>query len=46
MPHTDTQAESFTVAWDREETEPCQRGTAGCCVDHKPAEREQGCQCW
>jgi hypothetical protein len=25
------------VATDREESEPCQKGTPGCCVDHDAA---------
>jgi hypothetical protein len=39
------------VATDREETEPCQRGTVGCCVDHDRERRttprdDEGCECW
>jgi hypothetical protein len=34
------------VAWDREDTpsEPCQRSTSGCCIDHS---RDDGdCETW
>jgi hypothetical protein len=34
------------IAWEREETEPCQAGTAGCCVDHQPGDPETGCETW
>jgi hypothetical protein len=39
------QTEEFVVAWDREETAPCQANTPGCCVDHT-ASPEHGCECW
>lgn len=31
------------TAWDRDESEPCQRGTAGCSVDHHGNE---SCETW
>jgi len=33
------------VAWGRPETDPCQRGTVGCSVDH-PAGPETKCEPW
>ena len=34
----------LVVAEDREENEPCQRNTPGCCVDH--SKTDHGCECW
>lgn len=45
------------VAEGREETEPCERGTVGCCIDHTaemkdregfrdPARRDSSCETW
>jgi hypothetical protein len=35
---------SRVVAWSRAETDPCQAGTVGCCIDH---ELDQGdCETW
>lgn len=31
------------VAWDREETDSCERGTPGCCIHHT---RDSDCQTW
>ena len=31
------------VAWDRAETDPCERGTDGCSVKHT---RDSDCQPW
>jgi len=31
------------VAWDRPETEPCERGTVGCSVHH---EGDTPCETW
>ena len=31
------------IAWDREESESCERGTPGCSVHHT---RESECQTW
>lgn len=31
------------VAEDRAETDPCQRGTVGCCVDH---DGDEECETW
>lgn len=31
------------VAWERDESESCQRGTVGCCVDHDGNEE---CETW
>jgi hypothetical protein len=33
------------VAWEREETDPCEAGTPGCCVRHLPGDPE-GCETW
>lgn len=33
------------IAWDRPESDPCERGTTGCCVDHT-ASRGVDCDCW
>jgi hypothetical protein len=33
------------VAWDREETEPCEAGTPGCSVRHCPDGPDE-CQTW
>lgn len=30
---------------DREERDPCQAGTVGCCVDHTPDD-DEGCEAW
>lgn len=33
-----------TIATDRDEQEPCQAGTPGCCINHN---RDRGgCECW
>lgn len=46
----DVLAHTIIVAQDREETEPCERGTVGCCVDHTLSLRYRGdhgdCDCW
>jgi len=34
------------VAWDRAETDPCQKGTPGCAVNHKADGPEQECLPW
>lgn len=34
----------ITVAWDRVETDACQCGTIGCCVDHTACEHD--CETW
>jgi hypothetical protein len=33
------------IAQGREETEACQKGTAGCCVDHDK-DPDDSCECW
>jgi hypothetical protein len=33
------------IAWDREETEPCEAGTPGCCIDHMQ-DKGEGCDTW
>jgi hypothetical protein len=33
------------VASGRDEQEPCERGTVGCCVQHEPGE-DGGCETW
>lgn len=35
----------MNIATDRDESEPCQKGTTGCCIDH-PAGEETGCETW
>lgn len=34
------------VAWDREETEPCEKGTVGCSVRHPATGPETDCEGW
>jgi hypothetical protein len=34
------------VAWDREETDPCERGTVGCSVKHPATGPEVDCETW
>lgn len=38
----------YHIAWRRDEWEPCQKGTRGCCVDHDAVEggMEQSCYTW
>ena len=31
------------IAWDRDETDSCERGTPGCCIRHT---RDSECQTW
>lgn len=44
--------EERIIAWDREETEPCQKLTPGCSIDHEaereadPTIRESECETW
>lgn len=45
MPQTHGPRLAPGVAYLREEDEPCQRGTVGCCVDHK-GERDDTCETW
>lgn len=33
-----------TTAWWRKETEPCQAGTPGCCINHSP--KHDSCEPW
>lgn len=42
-PHLNNQPE---VAWDRAETDPCERGTVGCSVRHPQAGPETSCETW
>ena len=35
----------YVTAEDRDETEPCQKGTPGCCVDHVVG-TESDCEAW
>lgn len=37
---------NIIVAEDREENEPCQKGTVRCCVDHRSDVPETNCECW
>lgn len=35
------------VAHGRPETDPCQAGTPGCCIDHVgPGDEDMGCDTW
>jgi hypothetical protein len=39
------------VAWGREESDACERGTVGCSIDHAAEEKreprsESGCEAW
>jgi hypothetical protein len=34
------------IAWDREETEPCERLTDGCCIDHAAEGGDTECATW
>lgn len=34
------------VDWDRKETDPCQRGTVGCCINHDKAVGDTDCETW
>lgn len=36
----------FTVATDREESEPCECGTPGCCVSHRQSPNYDHCETW
>lgn len=52
-PNAGCTASCFVViAWDREETDPCEKGTVGCSVAHEetrvknPALKESECQTW
>jgi hypothetical protein len=33
------------IAWGRPETEACQAGTKGCCIDHDSPQAD-GCEAW
>jgi hypothetical protein len=35
-----------TVAWDRAETDACERGTAGCCIRHAGPAADADCETW
>jgi hypothetical protein len=37
---------SAVVAWEREETDPCERGTVGCSVAHDECDQDEPCQTW
>lgn len=40
-------AQTRAVAWDRDEAEPCQAGTAGCSIDHaREDQRSTTCEPW
>lgn len=36
----------FVVAEDRDESETCERGTPGCCVDHTRSPSHDKCETW
>lgn len=36
---------TVNIDWDRAETDPCQKGTVGCAVDH-PVGPETDCETW
>lgn len=42
---TATNDNGRVIAWDREETEPCEAGTPGCAIDHTKDEGD-GCETW
>lgn len=35
-----------TVAWERTETDPCERGTTGCCIAHDDSPPGTECETW
>ena len=35
-----------TVALNRAETDACEVGTVGCCIDHDDSSISQGCETW
>lgn len=43
---TDNFNSNAIVAWDRAETEPCERGTTGCSVVHSVAGMASCCETW
>jgi hypothetical protein len=45
--NTTTTPQSMTTpcAWDRPETDPCQKGTPGCSTDHQPG-TDYACEGW
>jgi len=50
-PHSHPQPASqrrpaFVEATDRDEDEPCEAGTVGCCVDHRCTTADVACQPW
>jgi hypothetical protein len=42
---SEQQQQEAPIAWDRPETEPCQAGTPGCSVDHRP-DADYSCEGW
>jgi len=45
MTTSTSQLDEVTIAFDRQEYEPCQAGTIGCCVDHDP-HKDAPCEAW
>jgi hypothetical protein len=42
----ETQPQEPNVAWDREETDACEKGTPGCCIRHASDKPETDCETW
>lgn len=40
------QREDPDAAWNRKETDPCERNTVGCSIKHTPENFERGCETW
>jgi hypothetical protein len=34
------------IAWEREETDACERGTQGCSISHSDSSEDVGCETW
>lgn len=45
MPINPTPVPQRVIDWDRDESEPCQAGTPGCCIDHD-SDKGGGCETW
>ncbi len=42
----ETTAPERRVAWNREESDRCQRGTPGCSIDQDAEARDDSCEPW
>jgi len=38
--------DNTTYALDREPSDPCEKGTVGCCVQHASSGPETDCEAW